>query len=420
MFTPDVLPAPVAVRQVLAQVRGWSGPDSDAPATAHDRAAWLTGLRQLVDAAEAAFLDVLGSFDTNGDGQVLHGAQSTGAWLQGAAHLAPGDASERVRIARASRHLLREPVAALAAGSVSYDQVRAIERSIRPLPGDVQSEAVPMLTDLATRVDAGRLRTAGRALRHTVDPDGALSDAQSQFERRYLNLAPLLDGMTAVDGLLDAEATAMLTTALAPFGVPSDPDDRRSAAQRRADGLVDIAVMAIKSERLPTLSGAPARLDVLVPLSSLADPSRCSAPAMVTGTPGGPALLTAEAVARLACDAHVARVLLGSDSVPLDLGRSRRLFSAGQRRALAIRDGGCRFPGCSRPARYTDAHHRVSWLRGGVTDVVNGLLLCRHHHRLVHEGGWTITANDPIVGANGRLWFQGPQGQELASVPRGP
>jgi len=416
MFTPDSLPAPV--ESVLAQVRGWSV--ADVPPTAHERAAWLVGLRQLVDATEAAFLEVLGSFDANGDGQVLHGAQSTSAWLQGAAHLAPGDACERVRIARAGRHLLREPIAAMASGDVSYDQVRAIERSVRPLPTAVQAEAVPVLTELARRVDAGRLRSAGRALRHAVDPDGTLADAQVQFERRYLNLSPLLDGMTAVDGLLDREATAMLTAALAPFAVPSDPDDRRSAAQRRADGLVEIASLAIKSDRLPTRSGAPARLDILVPLRALTDPAQGSAPAMVPGTPGGTALLTTTAVARIACDAHICRVLLDNDSIPLDLGRARRLFTTGQRRALAIRDGGCRFPGCNRPARYTDAHHRLSWLLGGLTDLVNGLLLCRHHHRLVHEGGWTITADNASIGANGRLWFEGPRSQRLPSDPRGP
>jgi hypothetical protein len=417
VFVPDSLPAPV--RSVLDDVRAWTGPDRAAPATAEERAAWLVGLRQLVDAAEAAFLDVLSSFDNHGDGQVLHGAQSTGAWLQGAAHLAPGDASERVRIARAGRCLLRGPVAALAAGGVTYDQVRAIERSVRPLPDGVRAEAVGVLTDLAQRVDAGRVRTAGRALRHTVDPDGALDDARDQFDRRYLTLSPLLDGLTALDGLLDAEATAMLTAALAPFGVPSDPDDRRSAAQRRVDGLVEIAALAMKSERLPTVSGAPARLELLVPLDALADPSR-GVPGTVSGTPGGPGLLTPVTVRRLGCDAVVSRVVLGPGCVPVDLGRAQRLFSPAQRRALSVRDGGCRFPGCSRPPRYTDAHHRVSWTQGGATDLTNGLLLCRYHHRLVHEGGWSVTEDDPVAGANARLWFRGPHNQCLSSDPRGP
>ncbi len=72
------------------------------------------------------------------------------------------------------------------------------------------------------------------------------------------------------------------------------------------------------------------------------------------------------------------------------LGRSQRLFSSHQRRLLALRDGGCRFPGCSRPPAHTDAHHVVPWSAGGATDIANAVLLCRFHHRLVHEGGWDL------------------------------
>ena len=126
------------------------------------------------------------------------------------------------------------------------------------------------------------------------------------------------------------------------------------------------------------------------------------------------------AVGRLACDAVVQRVLLGPESVPVDVGRAHRLFTTHQRRALGIRDGGCRFPGCQRPARYTDAHHLRSWLDGGETDLANGLLLCRHHHRAVHEGGWRITVRQTSVGANGALTFEGPCGQRMASPVRGP
>ena len=74
----------------------------------------------------------------------------------------------------------------------------------------------------------------------------------------------------------------------------------------------------------------------------------------------------------------------------LRLGRSQRLFSAQQRIALAARDGGCRFPGCDRPPSFTEAHHITPWSRGGRTDVNDGILLCRHHHLLVHNNGWEI------------------------------
>jgi hypothetical protein len=96
-------------------------------------------------------------------------------------------------------------------------------------------------------------------------------------------------------------------------------------------------------------------------------------------------------IERLACDCAVGRVLMRGDSEVLDLGRRSRLVSKAQRRALVHRDRHCAFPGCRRPPRGCDAHHLIPWLRGGPTDLANLVLLCRHHHVLCHEGGWTLT-----------------------------
>ena len=416
LFVPEFLPQPLEA--TLGEVRAWADRDHGGLPAA-ERAAWLSGLRQLVDATEAVFTQVLEPFDAHGDGDTLHAARSTGSWLQGALRLAPGDAAQRVRIARRASGALAEPVTALTTGSLTFDQVRAIERAVRSLPLETEVAAVDLLVDLAGRVDAGRLRVAGRAMRYAVDPDGALVDAQTQFDRRYLHLSPLLDGMTAVDGLLDAESTVVQAAALAPFLVPSDPDDERSTAQRRADGLIDVVRAAAATGDLPVLSGAPPTLEVVVPFDALVG-APGAAPGVVRGSPGGDALLTSVAVGRLACDAVVRRVLLGPDSLPLDVGRALRLFTPHQRRALAIRDEGCRFPGCGRPSGYTDAHHLVSWSNGGSTDLVNGVLLCRHHHRAVHEVGWRIEAAHTNAGANGALDFIGPRGQVLRSPVRGP
>jgi len=96
---------------------------------------------------------------------------------------------------------------------------------------------------------------------------------------------------------------------------------------------------------------------------------------------------------RLACNAGILPLVLGGDSLPLDLGRSRRFFAPQQKIALARRDGGCVFPGCDRPPAWTDAHHaKVGWADGGRTDVRDGCLLCGFHHRLVHraDGDWRI------------------------------
>jgi hypothetical protein len=110
-----------------------------------------------------------------------------------------------------------------------------------------------------------------------------------------------------------------------------------------------------------------------------------------------------ETARRIACDAGVVRVAQMPDGTVLTLGRKTRTISGPLRRGLEIRDRGCRFPGCGR--RFTEAHHVVHWADGGETSLDNGLLLCRYHHRLVHEGGWGIG-----FGAERRPVFFDPRG----------
>jgi hypothetical protein len=92
---------------------------------------------------------------------------------------------------------------------------------------------------------------------------------------------------------------------------------------------------------------------------------------------------------RIACDSTISRVLL-ADSMVIDVGRATRVNSAPTRRALRVRDKGCRFPGCDRPASWSTPHHIIAWTRGGPTNLANEVLLCYYHHRLVHEGGWQV------------------------------
>ncbi len=188
----------------------------------------------------------------------------------------------------------------------------------------------------------------------------------------------------------------MLKAAIDPLcrPIPSGPDqgepDSRTPGQRRADALIDVCRLALKGESLPDSGGMRPQLNVTTRFDVLTKE-------LSTGTLDMGGDLSPAAVRRLACDALILPAVLGTRSEVLDLGRERRLFTGAVRRAIMLRDGGCAFPGCDRPPRWCDVHHFRSWQHGGETCECNGLLLCSHHHHLVHQpGGWRIIRQDDV------------------------
>ncbi len=123
--------------------------------------------------------------------------------------------------------------------------------------------------------------------------------------------------------------------------------------------------------------------------------------------------VSAAAARRIACDCELTAVLLNDNGVPLNLGRSQRLVSPQQRRALIAQYGGCAFPGCGRPPAWTQAHHIHHWIDSGTTDLANLVLLCATHHRTVHHSGW-----DVIAGDDGHAWFLPPKWMDPQRQPR--
>jgi hypothetical protein len=176
-----------------------------------------------------------------------------------------------------------------------------------------------------------------------------------------------------------------LRIALEPLAKPSGKGDDRRLDRRFADALVELASHLLDNGMAPQRATQRPHLQVTTTLETLLQRAGAPAGDLELSLP-----LSAVSVERLACDSNVTRILLGADSQVIDVGRSKRVISPAQRRALSVRDKGCRWPGCDRPASYTSGHHLVHWVKGGSTDMDNVVLLCLRHHWLVHEGKWQL------------------------------
>src|SRR5438105_1946021 len=240
------------------------------------------------------------------------------------------------------------------------------------------------LVDAAARFDPGTVSPVARHVEHCVDPDGSLADANKAHQRRNLSLSQTLDGVFILDGLLDNEGGATLQTALNALMHPRSEDDR-SPGQRRADALVELARRQLDAASLPAVRGQRPHLTITATAETLRAVPGAPARDVPWGLP-----VPAETVRRLACDAALVTVLQDEEENPLAVGRALRTVSTAPRRPLVTRAQGCRFPGCDRPADWSDGHHIKHWADGGETDLKNLLLVCEGHHRKVHEGGWRL------------------------------
>jgi len=218
-------------------------------------------------------------------------------------------------------------------------------------------------------------------------------------------------GMLVVEGRLPPEQGAVVVQALeaagrrleAPQGAEPPP-----VAARRADALVEVAEAALAAGDASSSGGD--RYQVVVHVEAETLRGEAGARSEIEDGPR----VSAETARRLACDAGVVRMVEDEAGRVLDVGRKTRSVPAALRRALEARDGGCRFPGCE-ARRFVDAHHVEHWADGGETRLGNLLRLCRRHHRLVHEGGYSVSM-DP----DGQAEIRRPDGRVLEASPRLP
>jgi hypothetical protein len=373
--------------------------------------AQITELAGHLNSANRRLLTLIAEFDRR-KGWADSATQSCAHWLNWKCGIDVGAAREKVRVAHALESLPRIS-AAMARGELSYSKVRAITRI-----ADAATEE--LLLSIALHGTAHHVETTVRCFRRAQQAEELSREARQQAARR-VTWSYDEDGSLIIKASLPAETGALFLKALNAAVEAAYQEQRVSAGTaaakrpgisgetpvaadnptpgeqppfsvRRADALARIAESFLAHGAHVLSSGDKHQLVVHVDAQTLREgcDGRCE-------HEDGPSLAV-ETVRRLGCDASVVAVLEDENGEPLNVGRKTRTLPPSIRRALHSRDKeGCRFPGCTNK-HYVDGHHIKHWANGGETRLSNLVLLCRYHHRQVHEGGVTIQVlNDGVL-----------------------
>ena len=395
----------------------------------------IAELAARLDAATARLLELIREFDARAGWS--NGFRSCADWLTWRIGLTPGAAREHVRVARALGTLPRV-AQALAQGELSYSKVRALTRM-------ASSETEEWLVAVGRSGTAEHVERVVRAWR-SVDRDAELEETAQRHAARTLQVYQDEDGMVVVRGKLEPEAGAVLMQALAaaretlyqrarreeeasgdvrsgarrstdvPAGIlgptvpagtwgGSPPDLRPAYGQQQADAIALLAETALHHGLDPGAGGERYQVVVHVDAAVLAD---AKAPGQSVVEPGP--RVSAETSQRLACDASRVVMRHDADGNVTEVGARTRTIPPALRRALQHRDQHCRFPGCG--VRFAQGHHIRHWADGGPTTLSNLVMLCRRHHRAVHEEGFQVERR-----TGGDLIFRRPSGELLPAVP---
>ena len=363
-----------------------------------------------LEAATARLLDLIREFDARGGWN--SGFSSCAAWLSWRVGLDLGAARERVRVARALATLPRL-AQALARGELSYAKVRALTRVATP-------ETEERLLAVGRAGTACHVERIVRGWRR-VDRIAEARETAQRHNGRALRVYQDEDGMVVIRGRLAPEAGAVLLQALAAARETLYQQKRQTFAnlddvsaetlpleQQQADALALLAESALHHGIDPGAPGERYQVVVHVDAAVLADPEAPGQSVLEDGV-----RVSAETSQRLACDASRVVMQHGRDGRVVEVAARTRTIPPALRRALHHRDRGCRFPGCV--VRFGEGHHIRHWAQGGPTTLSNLAVLCRRHHRAVHEEGYQLERLP-----DGELQFRRPNGWALPDVPPPP
>lgn len=327
-----------------------------------------------------------------------HGARDVAAWLRGRGRLDSGRPRGDVVLA-ADLSRLSIVAAALREGVLSPAQAREICAGLREVPEGIDADELERaqlwLVEQADAFGPRELRRLAHRVFEVVAPERAEDHERARLEREeraarrriHLSIRDAGDGTAYLRGRLPLADATRLETYLHAFTSPrrstasgegSTPGAERAPYDVRLGQAFAQFLEAVDPGRLPLHGGAATTVIVTMDLTAL-----LSGLGVATTDAGVP--ITAGEARRLACTADLVPAVLGTASEVLDLGRSARLFSRAQRKALAVRDRGCRAEGCTVEASWCEAHHLQEWSKRGRSDLENAVLLCGHHHRRIHD-----------------------------------
>lgn len=412
----DVVTHPIVavVSDIRSSLKSVAGVNPTFMSTA-DKAAALTDLVR----AEAQLAELrLRILADAGDLAHETAAKDAAGWLAQVTRTRFADARADLGLASALDHDRTSVAAAMREGSVTLAQAHVIHRAITALPASVDADTVERaeahLVKQAGEFGPKELGRIGRRILDVVAPEIAdaveaarLADLEAKAaDLTRLTMRRLGDGTTRISGRVPDAVGTRFATYLEAFANPrAKAADRpqsssgsgagdpvvRAAYPKRMGQAFSQFLEAVDPTRLPLHGGDATTVIVTIPLAALlAD--LAAADLIGAGLVPGDDLtgdrITAAQARRLACTAKILPAVLGGDSLPLDLGRAKRLFTPAQRKALLIRDQTCRAEGCDTPGTWCDAHHLDPWHDGGPTDLDNAVLLCSHHHHRIHDTGY--------------------------------
>ena len=332
-------------------------------------------------------------------------------WMKVNLHLTGGAAADRIAVGRQLANI-PESHQSLLDGEIGYAHFAHIARTAAALEEsgtNKQFDETPLL-EKARELPVGRFIDFTYQVRHAGDPAGYAQDEAQKVEARFLSMKTGEGGMVWIRGQFDPEGAAVLRTALEPLARRNGKGDDRQRDRRLGDALVELAGHSLDTGLVPQNGSVRPNLQVTTTLETLKRTMGSPAADLEFSLP-----ISAEAVERLACDCSVTRIILGADSAVIDVGRTKRVISPSQRKALHVRDKGCRWPGCDRRPTWTEGHHLDHWNKGGTSNLPNLALLCKRHHWMAHEGHWQVVKTD-----DGQILAIPPQLDIYRQLARGP